>query len=86
MSACLELFSIRLRCVSDHVAEAADVVRELEESNDSIDEVIEKVALKRNQSSRPKRTCAPSVKLVEQAALPSGSDTVVTECDDFDSM
>ena len=62
------------------------MVRELEESNDSIDEVIEKVALKRNQPSRPKRTCVPSVKLLEQAALPSGGDSVVTECDDFDSM
>ena len=56
------------------MSEATDVVLELDESNDDIDEVIQKVALKRKQQARPKRTCAPSVKLIEQAALPSGSE------------
>ena len=68
------------------MSEASDVVLELDESNDDIDEVIQKVALKRKQQARPKRTCAPSVKLIEQAALPSGSESAVTECDDFEDM
>ena len=62
-------------------------MKELEESNDDIDDVLEKVALKRKQQSatRPKRTCTPSIKALEQAALPSASDSV-TECDSFDDV
>ena len=77
---------VSLRVVSDLMDEALDVVRELEESNDDIDDVVQKVTLKRKQqSTRPKRSCTPSVKAIEQAALPSASDTV-TECDSFDDM
>ena len=68
------------------MSEATEVVRELEESNDEIDEVIQNVSLKRKQQPRPKRTCALSVNLIDQAALPSGSDSAVTEFDDFEDM
>lgn len=85
MSDYLELINMTFRCVSDCVVEATEVVRELEESNDGIDEVVEKVTLKRKQT-RPRRTCAPSVKVLEQAALPSGSESAVTTCDDFEDM
>ena len=40
---------------------------------------------RKQEATRPRRTCAPSVKAIEQAALPS-ADSEVTECDDFADM
>ena len=67
--------------VSDNYDEALDVMQELEQSNDDIDEVLQKVALKR----RPKRSCKPSAKAIERAQCPSTS-TDASDVNDFENV
>jgi hypothetical protein len=64
------------RCVfSDDFDFAIDVVRELEETNDDISEVVERVTWKA-VPKRPRRVCQPSEKAIRAAEMGSS-----TECE-----
>ena len=73
------------RVISDDYGEALDVVQELEQTNDDIEEVLQKVSLKRAQTSRPKRSCKPSAKAIERAAGPSTA-TDGSDANEFEDM
>ena len=62
--------------------EAIEVVQELDNTDRGIDEILADIRLK--TSSRPKRTCAPSTRAVEAAALPTDSDA--TDVNDFSDV
>ena len=65
---------------ADDWDEANDVVRRLmADDTTTIDEILEAM----RKESRPRRTCIPSQKALESAALPSEHSDVCTDFDEF---
>ena len=65
---------------ADDWDEANDAVRRLmEDGTSTIDEIVEEM----KKGSRPRRTCVPSQKALESAALPSEQSDVCTDMEDL---
>ena len=66
-----------------------EVVRRLDATDDCIDDIIKKMDAEKEAEAaakRPRRTCAPSAKAVERAALPTTDESEVTECPEWEDM
>lgn len=73
---------VQLSFLSDDFDHAVDVMRRLSDTELSINEVLAAIRMEEEQEQekrRPRRTCAPSLKAAERAALPSDS----TDTNDF---
>ena len=71
--------------IPDDYDYANDVMRRLMDTDLSINEILAEIRREEEGEAaakrRPKRSCAPSLKAAESAALPSASDT--TDTNDF---